>query len=212
MDWKGWLTLISAIPGIFGLLGLIRTELGKTAITADISLDLSFAMQLYATLFVLAVLVPIFLYGPRIIRYLTDRKPSMRFQRLEGLLHSTMLIVDSDVRQSQYGAVVTAAATTKVLLHKIMKALDALKVQHPPFDYPGSRWLIFLTRITAASGVADLKWARRIWPEMEAEDRANSGQTAIPRKCGAPVKRPLYAIILLVAAILLVVAIVCSSP
>ena len=58
---------------------------------------------------------------------------------------------------------------TKTLLHQTMHVLDKLKTPHPPFDFDVKRWLIFLSRLLAASRVGDLKWAKAIWPEMEAE-------------------------------------------
>ena len=101
--------------------------------------------------------------------------PAQRLRARADLIDDTMDALESDHPEREnpdYGGPPTRTASrTKSLLHQTIHALDKLKVGHPPFDYPVNPWLVYLSRLSAAARVGDLKRARNIWNEMEKERR-----------------------------------------
>ena len=104
--------------------------------------------------------------------------PRQRLRAGAELIDATMEALESDHPERENpeyeGPPTRTASLTKSFLHQTIHALDKLKVPHPPFGFDVNRWLVFLSRLSAASRVGDLNRAKTIWPEMEAERRVEA--------------------------------------
>ncbi len=104
-----------------------------------------------------------------------SRCPRQRLRARADLIDATMKALESDHPERENpeyeGPATKTASLTKSLLHQTIHALDKLGVPHPPFGSAVNPWLVFLSRLSAAARVGDLKWAKSIWPEMEKERR-----------------------------------------
>ena len=100
-----------------------------------------------------------------------------QFRARANLIDATIDALESDHPERENleyeGPPTRTASKTKSLLHQTIHVLDRLKVEHPPFAYDVNRWLIFLSRLLAASRMGDLNRAKNIWLEMEAERQDN---------------------------------------
>ena len=106
--------------------------------------------------------------------------PRQRLRARADLIDATMKALESDHPEREnpeyLGPPTTTSSPTKSLLHQSIHALDKIAVPHPPFGGAVNSWLIFLSRLSAATRVGDLGWAKSIWPEMERERRQREGQ------------------------------------
>ena len=107
-------------------------------------------------------------------------RPSLRLRSHADLIDSCMEALESDHPERENpeyaGPPTKTASKTKSLLHQTIHALVKLAVPHPPFGGAVNPWLVFLSRLSAASRVGDLDRAKTIWPEMEEERRQQEGQ------------------------------------
>ncbi len=95
--------------------------------------------------------------------------PAGRFQAKSKLIERTIIALEFD--HSDEDRDTHTATLTKTNLHKVISMLGKFKVPHPPLKLGVNRWLVFLSRLLAASQTRDLKWAMKIWPDMENETK-----------------------------------------